>query len=206
MTIAKFKTIRNSGKQSVADWPDQTFIEQPAEIRGHSDLPGAADEILIPELDIRVQPDLIRIYSESNARLNQKSLFIGVLILSSVVVLISIIFALFGAWLILPFAGMEILLLATGAMIAGSHAHDADLLVISQKHVHLTKRRRSNRSVNSYVRHWTYASMEAGKTGHEPSRLLLGSHGENQEIGEYLTESSKRILCQQLIKWIRNDV
>ena len=84
---------------------------------------------------------LIRVDLHANDRTNRRALLNCVFFLAMVVLAIGIMFALFGAWLILPFAGLEILLLATGALIGCSRTDDADTLVISKNYVHLKQRR-----------------------------------------------------------------
>ncbi len=143
-----------------------------------------------------------RIELRPNSRNNKKALVICVAFVSLVAIAIAIMFALFGAWLILPFAGLEILLLAISALIACSHTSDADLLVISQNYVHLTQRRRSGHSVASFFRQWTKIALTPGKTGHEPVRLLVINRAQEFEIGEFLLESSKIRLFHQLTEQV----
>lgn len=155
---------------------------------------------------IHLDGQLIRVNLHANHRKNKTALLICVLFLTLTVLAIGIIFALFGAWLILPFAGLEILLLATGVLVVCSRTDDADTLVISKNYVHLKQRRGSIQSVNSFIRKWTNVQLMPGKTGHEPSRLLVVCRANNFEIGEFLIESSRRSLYRQLTEWIRNNV
>lgn len=149
---------------------------------------------------------LIRIDLHSNNRTNRRALIGCVLFLTTAVLAIGIIFALFGVWLVLPFAGLEILLLVTGALIVCSRAHDADSLVISKNYVHLKQKRGSIQSVNSFIRKWTRIQLMSGRTSHEPSRLLVVYRAHNLEIGEFLIESSRRHLYRQLTEWVSNCV
>ena len=159
---------------------------------------------LDPVAGLRIQSegDSLRIELRSNASTNQLALVICVLILSIAALAIAIIFALFGAWLVLPFAGLEILLLAIGTYIVCSHSDDADVLVISRIYVHLTQRRRSKQSVSSFFRQWTKFVLLPGKTGQEPVRLLVVSRAKELEIGEFLIESSKKKLYWQSAEWV----
>lgn len=155
---------------------------------------------------IQFDGQFIRIDLHANDRTNRRALLNCVFFLTMVVLAIGIMFALFGAWLVLPFAGLEILLLATGALIVCSRTDDADSLVISKNYVHLKQRRGSIQSVNSFIRKWTKIQLMPGKTGHEPSRLLVVCRADNIEIGEFLIESSRRRLYRQLTEWVRNNV
>lgn len=155
--------------------------------------------------DFKIQRDgeLIRVTLRPNAARHQQALMVCVLFLSCAAIAIAIIFALFGAWLILPFAGLEIMLLAIGAVSVCSRTGDSDLLVISRNYVHLTQKRRSNRSVNSFIKQWTKIVLTPGKTSHEPVRLLVVNRVQELEIGEFLIESSKVRLYHQLTEQVR---
>ena len=156
------------------------------------------------DTDSRNSVDWIGIEIRPNSASNRKALLVCVCFLSFSVALICIISALLGAWLVLPFAGLEIMVLAVGALLASSHATDVDSLVISRNFVHLTTRRRSNQSVTSFVRCWTRVRLIPGRTAHEPSRLVIDSQGRYRQIGEHLMESARRKLHRQLIDTIRN--
>ncbi len=176
--------------------------------RLNEQFPDADRQSALPATDIEIVSEghLIRIELYANARSNRRALLCCMLFLSITAISIAIIFALFGVWLILPFAGMEILLLAVGTHIACSHSDDADLLIISRNYVHLTQRRRTGCSVSSFIRPWMRFSLLPGTTGHEPIRLLIVDREEEFEFGEFLIESSKIRLFQQLTEQIRNRV
>ncbi len=155
---------------------------------------------------VRSDRNALRIEARSNASANRRALIICVSIVSIAAIAIAIMFALFGAWLILPFAGLEIALLAIGTFIVCSHTDDADSLVITRNYVHLAQRRRSQQSVSSFIRQSTRIVLSPGETGHEPVRLLVVCRAEKLEIGEFLIESSKKRLHRQLTEWVSNHV
>ena len=174
-----------------------------------SDRPIAwADQVVQPTGDFKIHHDgqLIRVQLRPNSSQHKKALLLCVLFLSCAVIAIAIIFALFGAWLVLPFAGLEILLLAVGAVSVCSQTGDIDLLVISRNYVHLTQRRRSSESVTSFIRQWTKIVLAPGKTRHDPIRLLVINRAQKIEIGEFLIESSKVRLYHQLTDQVSNHV
>ncbi len=149
---------------------------------------------------------IVTVTIRSNREQNSKALLLGTIFLAVVLLCIGIIFAILGAWLILPFAGLELLLLCVCALIAGAQNQDNDRLAISDKYVHLTRNRRSNQTVNSFIRQWTRVLLQAGSTKHEPMKLLVGSHGQYREVGQHLVDHSKRRVHQQLKTWISNDL
>ena len=146
----------------------------------------------------------VEIHIESNSSSNKGALTVCVAIVSLTVVLIAIISALFGAWLVLPFAGLEVALLVFFARLAYLHNGGADSLVISDEYVHLTSIRRSKKSVHSFVRHWTRITLCPGHNKHEPTQLQIGAHGHYQPFGEFLTDRSRQFVYDELNKWVSN--
>ena len=105
-------------------------------------------------------------------------------------------FALAGAWMVFPFAGLELLALAGAFYYTNCHAKDyesiaveGDLLVIEQQHY-----KKSNRVV--FNRYWVQVLLQKN-AGDEP-RLWLRSHGKQIEVGRYLSEEQRMALAQQL--------
>ncbi len=168
------------------------------------------DDIQIAELDAAIDcsnvSGIAAVTIGSNREQNSKVLIFGTIFLTIVLATIGIMSAILGAWLILPFAGLEILLLGTCVLIVNAKNRDSDRLAISDKYVHLTRVRRSNRTVNSFIRQWTRVKLQNGKTKHERLRLLVGSHGQYREIGHNLVDSSKRRVHRKLTRWISNDL
>ena len=111
---------------------------------------------------------------------------------------IAIAFAMKGMWLILPFAGLEMLALGIALYIVARRNMRWQMLNIHEDCVDIVEcvNRTQNRS--SFQRAWIRVYFEAAEIKGHPSRLLLGSHGRSTEIGEYLTEQEKRKLAQQL--------
>ncbi len=149
---------------------------------------------------------IVTVTIRSNREQNSKVLLIGTIFLAVVLTCIGIIFAIFGIWLVLPFAGLELVVLCTCVQIVSTQNRDNDRLAISDKYVHLTRIRRSGQTVNSFIRQWTRVRLEAGSTKHEPLKLLVGSHGQYREVGQHLVDHSKRRVHQQLKTWISNDL
>ncbi len=137
---------------------------------------------------------------------NFSALKICLAALTCVIFVIAIIAALMGAWLILPFAGLEVALLALGARLAFLQNKDADRLAISPRFVHLTKQRKFKKTVHSFVLHWTWVRIQAGANRHEPARLQLGAHGTYTEFGEFLTDGAKHRLYLHLTRRPQNNI
>ena len=144
-----------------------------------------------------VDNDGVRLEIRPNGSSNRRALLICVGLLAFVNGSVGSVFFALGAWPVLPFAGLEALLLA-GAALAILRAERVELLTISNRCVHLTVCRGKRRIVRTFTRYWTQVKWEPGRTKNERSRLFLISRGRAQEIGCELIESKKYDLHQQL--------
>ncbi len=111
-------------------------------------------------------------------------------------------FLIAGAWLVLPFTGLELTLVAAVFWIAYRRGFDYELLVIDEERVELTRKRGAVESRFQFLRYWTRVELRRGVHRWHPSRLLIGSHGKRVEIGGCMTESERRALGKQLTDWV----
>ena len=147
--------------------------------------------------DLGLGAECVQFEIRPNGYWNRRALLISVGLISFASLGIGIMFWLAGAWLILPFAGLEVLLLA-GLAAAVLRNERYESLAISGDSIHVMVRCKRGCSVRSYSRHWTQARLMPDRIGTGRSRLLLVSHGRGQEIGKELIESEKYSLYRQL--------
>lgn len=109
-------------------------------------------------------------------------------------------FTLRGAWLVLPFAGAEMLLLVSALYLAcrwSRHAEvirvDRDTLVVQRGHARPEEEHR-------FQRGWARVVLMRDPRGWYPSRLLLRSHGRSIEIGARLVEEERLELAEELAR------
>ncbi len=106
-------------------------------------------------------------------------------------------FALAGAWLVAPFAGLEVAVAGMVLYLLYRHAGDYECIDIEGHRVCIA-RRYGNREVrHDFERYWTRVQL-AHSEGLRPSRLSIGSHGRFVEIGAALDEDARRQLAQRL--------
>ncbi|HWN30497.1 MAG TPA: DUF2244 domain-containing protein [Burkholderiales bacterium] len=111
---------------------------------------------------------------------------------------ISLAFAVFGAWPVLPFAGLEMLVLFLAFRYIERRSDDYERLSISGDKllVEYLEHGRLNRfELNRY---WAQVVCDAAG-----SRLALRSHGREVEFGHYLTQQERVKLARQLKERIR---
>ncbi len=125
-----------------------------------------------------------------------RSMAVGVICFSLLAVTIGLSFFTLGYWLILPFAGLEILAVAVSVSVRGTV--DYELITVKDQQVTITQRQGKRMVTHDFQRYWTRIRRERGANRLHPSRLLIGSHGRFVAIGSVLTEELKDQLSQQI--------
>jgi len=111
---------------------------------------------------------------------------------------IAIAFAMKGMWLILPFAGLEMLVLGIALYVVARRGARWQMLNIHEDCVDIVECVDKSESRSRFQRAWVRVRFEAAAVRGHPSRLWLASHGRSTEIGAYLTEKEKQKLAHQL--------
>ncbi len=101
-------------------------------------------------------------------------------------------FALAGAWLVIPFAGIEIAALGTAAWMVLRRAGDFERLAFSGDRIHVEVRERGLAREFEFHRAW--ARLVTGNA----DSIALCSHGRTVEIGRYCSEAGRRALTREL--------
>lgn len=113
---------------------------------------------------------------------------------------IAIGFLLIGYWMILPFAGLELLLLTaalTWVRLAGCRW---ERITITGDRVLVAKARGGGASEPAWVfqRAWARVVVLRPPRGFEPSRLFIRSHGRSVRLGEFLSDAERDQLASDL--------
>lgn len=102
-------------------------------------------------------------------------------------------FAYWGAWLILPFAGIEMGVLYWAFRHVERHAGDYECIAISGDRVEVEIGEAGRAWSHGLSRYW--ARVVVGKDG---GRLALRSHGREVEIGRHLSNAQRIALARDL--------
>jgi uncharacterized membrane protein len=121
---------------------------------------------------------------------------IGFLFIASLVVAIG--FTLQGFWPILPFAGLELVVLTVAFYCVGLARRECQVVRIGDGIVEIEKGRRLPGTHIEIPRHWARVSLRRASVAWYPSRLAIRSHGREVVIGEFLTEEERRTLAGDL--------
>ena len=104
----------------------------------------------------------------------------------------------FGAWLILPFAGLEMLVLLLAFCYVDRHAGDYERVVIEGNKLDVEIFNGGCVSRFEFNRYW--AKVVCAGDG---SRLALRSHGRELEIGRHMNEEQRLAVARELRQELR---
>lgn len=102
-----------------------------------------------------------------------------------------------GMSLVLPFSGLEVLVLAIAFYHCLLHGARREVVRVESDRVIVRKGRNRLDEERAFQRAWVRVNLIAG-AGWYPSRLTLRSHGQELEIGQFLTEEEREELATQL--------
>lgn len=103
-----------------------------------------------------------------------------------------------GFWPVLPFAGLEIGLLAWAVRASLRAGARREVIVVSDDSVTVESGPPGRMSLVVFPRHWARVKLRGPQTTQHPSRLLIESHGRACEVGRFLTEEERRSLASRL--------
>ncbi len=147
--------------------------------------------------------DEFRAVIRRNSSMTPRSMAVVVICFSVLAVTISLSFFTLGYWLILPFAGLEILAVAAAMVVTVRGTTDYELITVKEQKVTITQRQGKRTVTHDFQRYWTRIRRERGANRLHPTHLLVGSHGRFVAIGSVLTEEVKDKLAQQIKDAIR---
>ena len=116
--------------------------------------------------------------------------------ISFVCVGIATVFYFFGAYLILPFAGIEIAILLIAFYLSFKWSSRKELIYISQEVVKIEKG--IHKAEYLWEEFRTFTSFQIEKGANKSLRLSFRSKGDNVIVGDFLNEDDKNILINEI--------
>lgn len=104
----------------------------------------------------------------------------------------------FGAWPILPFAGIEMGVLYLAFRYVDAHADDYERVTIQGDHVAVEVREGAEIRRFQLNRYWARVVCEG-----EGARLALRSHGHELEVGRHICEEQRLEMARELSRELR---
>ena len=115
---------------------------------------------------------------------------------------IAAILTFMGYWPVLPFAGLEMAVLAWALKASLERRHHHEIITISDSEVRVAMRDRAQTREVVFPRHWAQVKLRRPVSGLHPSHLIIESHGRRFEVGSFLTEEERRGLAKRLTRLI----
>lgn len=128
------------------------------------------------------------------------TLFVAV---SMLALTIGVGFALVGAWMVLPFAVLEVLIVGVLCRWFYRHADDCELVVVEPDCVRIIKRQGTALTRHEFARYWVRLRWERPGTGSGARRLLIGSHGKFVSLADDITEADRALVARELEELLR---
>lgn len=139
-----------------------------------------------------------RIIARPNCSLSPKGRVGVVALIASFSLAVAIGFSLIGAWLVLPFAGLELVAVAYAFYYINCHAADYESITIEGDQLAVEKRDYKNTSQIVFHRYWARVLLRQMPSGDQS--LLLRSHGKEVEFGRHFMNNDQRLALAQQLK------
>jgi uncharacterized membrane protein len=139
-----------------------------------------------------------RVTFKPNCSLSASGKVKVVLLLTVIPCCIAVGFSLLGAWLVLPFVGLEIFALGYAFYHVNSHSKDYESISIDGDS--LVVERFNGQRISQHLLNPYWAKVVCHELSNGELRLGLLSHGNEIEVGRYLTRKQRESLAVQLQK------
>lgn len=107
-------------------------------------------------------------------------------------------FAALGLWLVLPFAGLELLALAAAFVCYGRHAGDFERIELRDRLLTVTKADGLQRMETRFALPWVRIEMEGGRAAGAEAHVVVVSARQRVAVGEMLVASRRTGLAHEL--------
>lgn len=139
-----------------------------------------------------------KIVAKPNCSLSRQGMYIVVGIVAFFSLAIALAFSLMGAWLILPFAGAEMILVAGAFYYMQCHANDFESITIIGDELALDKR--DYKQTSRVVLNCYWAKVLLVKQPSGDHALMLKSHGKEYEFGKRLMHDEDKVALAKQLK------
>jgi uncharacterized membrane protein len=133
-----------------------------------------------------------------NRSLSWRGTLIFFAVASVVTLTVAFIFALKGAWLIVPFSGLEILLLGVCLYQCARKNAECEVVHIGKDFIKVERGRKQVNECVEFQRSWSRVNLTESRLNGYPSRLTISSRGREVEIGASLVNDERLALAREL--------
>ncbi|HXK57255.1 MAG TPA: DUF2244 domain-containing protein [Gammaproteobacteria bacterium] len=115
---------------------------------------------------------------------------------------VTLYFSMQGAWMVIPFTGLEAIVLMTAVYMQCNWSKQRQVVKIGETTVWTGKGFHADEGV-SFTRGWLKVALIDAPCSWHPKKLIIGSHGRYVEIGAFLEESERERLASRLSSALR---
>jgi uncharacterized membrane protein len=119
---------------------------------------------------------------------------------------IAVFYTLHGYWPVLPFAGLEVLLLGVAFYLTLLRSGVREVISVGREVVKVEKGREKPQQSWECPRAWAQVRLQRSHIAWYPSRLAILFQGKQVEIGRFLNEVERQELAYELQQAIRSPV
>ena len=129
-------------------------------------------------------------------------------VLAGIALIVALGFLHIGAWLVLPFAGLEILAFASAFRYIYLHADDFDSITIESDRIVVEKRNAKETTTTVFQRYWAQVKVRDVamiKCSNGRCALFISSHGNEVEFGRnFINDEQRSQLARDLRQKLKN--
>ena len=166
------------------------------------DAPGASvtpdDGLTAASLEILRDAGRSRIRILPNRSLSGFGIWVAVGACLSALLPATLLCLLLGAWPMLPFLGMELLVIVGAFVSLARHQNDYEELVLDADQIEHHRVDGRRRESQCFQRYWARLVVEPATSRYRPERLWLRSHGQQVEIARTAGAATRARLAHTL--------
>jgi uncharacterized membrane protein len=102
--------------------------------------------------------------------------------------------------MILPFAGLEMLILGVVLYTVACRCYECEVISIAEDSILIERGRNYPQQRWALNRNWARVILTRCPRQWYPSRLLIRSHGRAIEVGQFLPEGERELLASELTR------
>jgi len=139
-----------------------------------------------------------RLILTPNRSMSWRQMLVFYLITCVLALTIALFFLIQGLWMILPFSGLEMLVLGVGLYLTSLDAYRFEVITVDAELVKVSKGRRNPDQKWEFKKAWVSLDFEKSTSCLQQTHVKLGSHGKFVVIGDFLNNKEKDDLAFQL--------
>lgn len=143
-----------------------------------------------------------KIVARPNNSLSPENSLKLMVVLAIIAFVVALGFTHIGAWLVLPFAGLELAAFAYAFYYIYLHSSDYESIAIEDDKIIVEKRNFKETSVTEFQRYWTqvYVRDVTNKGLVAKNGLFISSRGKEVEFGKYFIDDEQRVTLARELK------